>query len=105
MKPSSSRIRAISRLVLDAGTMTSVCLARDAFRMGVTMSAIGSEMFIRDLPARLRDARKLAEQRALPKADAAQNKPPHEGPRPPADRAAVVRLHFVLWCPLCLGDQ
>src|SRR5919106_1959490 len=47
MKPSSLRMRAISRFVRDAGTTTSVWRARDAFRTRVSMSAIGSEMFIR----------------------------------------------------------
>ena len=46
MKPSSVRMRAISRLVRDAGTTTSVWRARAAFRTRVSMSAIGSEMFI-----------------------------------------------------------
>ena len=46
MKPSSLRIRAISRLVREAGTTTSAWRARDALRMRVSMSAIGSEMFI-----------------------------------------------------------
>ena len=46
MKPSSLRMRAISRFVRDAGTTTSVWRARDALRTRVSMSAIGSEMFI-----------------------------------------------------------
>ena len=46
MKPSSLRMRAISRLVREAGTTTSAWRARDALRMRVSMSAIGSEMFI-----------------------------------------------------------
>jgi hypothetical protein len=46
MKPSSLRMRAISRFVRDAGTTTSVWRAREAFRTRVSMSAIGSEMFI-----------------------------------------------------------
>ena len=46
MKPSLTRMRAISRFVREAGTTTSVCRARDALRTRVSMSAIGSEMFI-----------------------------------------------------------
>ena len=46
MKPSSLRMRAISRFVREAGTMTSVWRARDALRTRVSMSAIGSETFI-----------------------------------------------------------
>src|SRR6185295_19121200 len=96
MKPSSLRMRAISRLVRDAGTTTSVWRAREALRTRVSMSAIGSEMFIRDLPARLGDARQLALEGALPEADAAQREPPHVGPRAAAHDAAVIRLHLVL---------
>ena len=46
MKPSVLRIRAISRLVRDAGTTTSWWRARDPLRTRVSMSAIGSEMFM-----------------------------------------------------------
>src|SRR4051794_36149177 len=88
MKPSSLRIRAISRFVRDAGTTTSVWRAREAFRTRVSMSAIGSEMFIGFLPARLRDARQLAPEGALPEADPAQGELPHVGTRAPADEAA-----------------
>src|SRR5207342_412504 len=105
MKPSSLRMRAISRLVRDAGTTTSVCRARDAFRTRVSMSAIGSEMFIGFLPARLGDARQLAQERTLPEADAAEREPPDEGARPSAHGAAVIRLHLVLGGPLRLCDQ
>src|SRR3954467_2811108 len=96
MKPSSLRMRAISRFVRDAGTTTSVCRARDAFRTREVMSAMGSEMFIGALPARLGDARQLAQERSLPGADAAQGEPSDEGARPSAHGAAVVTLHLVL---------
>ena len=99
MKPSSLRMRAISRLVREAGTTTSVCRARDALRMRVSMSAIGSEMFIGALPARLGDARQLAEQRTLAEADAAQREPAHEGARSAAHGAAVIAAHLELRCP------
>src|SRR4051812_7638712 len=70
------------------------------------MSAIGSEMFIcLFLPARLRHAGQLAEERALPEADAAEREAAHEGAGPSADRAAVIRLHGMLRGPLRLGDQ
>src|SRR4029079_5507485 len=105
MKPSATRMRAISRLVRDAGTTTSVCRAREAFRTRVSMSAIGSEMFIGVLPTRLRDARQLAQERTLPEADAAEREPSHEGSRTPAHEAAVVRLHLVLGGSLRLGDH
>src|SRR6476660_590546 len=105
MKPSSLRIRAISRFVRDAGTTTSVWRAREAFRTRVSMSAIGSEMFIGSLPARLGDAGQLAEERTLPEADPAQGEPSDEGARPTAHGAAVIPLHLVLRGPVRLGDH
>ena len=97
MKPSSLRMRAISRLVRDAGTTTSVCRAREAFRTRVSMSAIGSEMFIVFLPARLGDAGQLAAERALAEADPAQGEPPHVRARSPAHEAAVVAAGPCAW--------
>src|SRR6185503_11538534 len=105
MKPSSLRMRAISRFVREAGTMTSVWRARDALRTRVSMSAIGSEMFIRDLPARLGDARQLALEGALPEADSAQREAAHERARTAADEAAVVSPDAELRLPTCLGDH
>src|SRR4029078_11578711 len=90
MKPSSLRMRAISRLVRDAGTTTSVWRAREAFLTRVSMSAIGSEVFIGSLPARLRDARQLAQERSLPEADATQRESPHVGARAAADESSGV---------------
>src|SRR3954451_3970582 len=104
MKPSSLRMRAISRFVRDAGTTTSVWRAREAFRTRVSMSAIGSEMFI-GLPARLRDARQLAQQGALPEADPAQGEPPHVGARASAHEAAAVAANLELRLALRLGDH
>ena len=98
MKPSSLRMRAISRLVREAGTTTSVWRARDALRTRVSMSAIGSETFI-FLPARLRDAGQLADERALAEADAAEREAAHVGARPAAHRAPVIRLDRVT--PAC----
>src|ERR1035437_479080 len=105
MKPSCRRIRAISRLVREAGTTTSACRARDALRMRVSMSAIGSETFIDSLPARLGDAGQLAQQRPLAEADTAQPKAPHECPRATADEAAVASLDLVPGRPLRLGEH
>src|SRR6187401_838877 len=105
MKPSSLRMRAISRLVRDAGTTTSVCRAREAFRTRVSMSAMGSEMFIGSLPARLRDAGQLAQERSLPEADAAEREASDESARSTADVAAVIRAHLELRSPLRLGDH
>src|SRR5450756_2738705 len=105
MKPSCRRIRAISRLVREAGTTTSACRARDALRMRVSMSAIGSETFIDSLPARLGDAGQLAEERSLTEADAAQPKAPHVRARATANEATMVGLNLVLRRPLRLGDH
>src|SRR5262245_39948220 len=105
MKPSALRIRAISRLVREAGTTTSVWRARDALRTRVSMSAIGSELFMQDLPARLGDAGQLARQGALPETDAAQGEAAHERPRPAADGAAVVSPDAELRLPACLRDH
>src|SRR4029078_4519947 len=105
MKPSALRMRAISRLVREAGTITSVWRAREALRTRVSMSAMGSEMFMQDLPARLGDARKLALEGALAEADAAQVEAAHERTRPAADDAAVVSPDAELRLPLCLGDH
>ncbi len=46
MKPSSARIRAISRFTRDEGMLSSLCRAALALRMRVSMSAIGSVTFI-----------------------------------------------------------
>src|SRR6187551_3660445 len=92
MKPSSVRMRAISRLVRDAGTTTSVWRARAAFRTRVSMSAIGSEIFI-CLPARLGHAGQLARERPLAEADPAQREAAHVRPRATAQRAPVIGLH------------
>src|SRR6187397_2824761 len=96
MKPSATRMRAISRLVRDAGTTTSVWRARDAFRTRVSMSAIGSEMFIGVLPTRLRDARQLAQERTLPEADAAERESSDEGARSTTYVAAVIGANLEL---------
>ena len=46
MKPSSTRIRAISRFTREDGMLSSLCRAALALRMRVSMSAIGSVTFI-----------------------------------------------------------
>ena len=46
MKPSSARIRAISRFTRDEGRLRSLCRAALALRMRVSMSAIGSVTFM-----------------------------------------------------------
>src|SRR6266540_2858588 len=105
MKPSSLRIRAISRFVREAGTTTSVWRAREALRILVSMSAMGSEMFIDFLPARLRNAGQLAQQGSLPEADPAQGEPTHVATRSAAHGAAVIGANAELRLALCLGDE
>src|SRR3990172_10741587 len=80
MKPASERIWAMARLVRDAGKRTSEWRARLPLRMRVSMSAMGSEMFI-GLPARLGYAGQLAHQRAFAETDAAQPEAAHVGAR------------------------
>src|SRR5690349_12162284 len=58
-----------------------------------------------DLPARLRDARQLAQQGALPEADPAEGEPPHVGARAPAHEAAAVAANLELGLALRLGDH
>src|SRR5258705_4832373 len=57
------------------------------------------------LPARLRDARQLTQQGALPEADPAQGEPPHVGARTPAHEAAAVPANLEFRFALRLGDQ
>src|SRR3990172_953486 len=104
MKPSSERIWAMARLVRDAGNRTSEWRARLPLRMRVSMSAMGSEMFIW-LPARLGHAGQLAHQRALAAADAAQPEAAHVGARTAAHEAPVVALARLVRLALLLGDE
>src|SRR3954468_15926261 len=104
MKPSSRRISAIASFVREAGMRISVWRARLPLRMRVSMSAIGSEIFI-GLPARLRHAGQLAQQRALAEADAAQPEAPHVAARAAAHEAAVIALRRVMRLALLLCDE
>src|SRR5687768_7726842 len=104
MKPSSRRISAIAFLVRDAGRLISLWRALLPLRMRVSMSAMGSEMFI-SLPARLGHAGQLAQQCALAEADAAQAEAAHERTRAAADEAAVVGLRRVMRLALLLCDE
>src|SRR5512141_58495 len=104
MKPSSLRIWAMARLVREAGTRISEWRARLPLRMRVSMSAIGSEMFI-GLPTRLGHAGQLAHQRALSEADAAQAEAAHVAARAAAHEAPVVALARLVRLALLLGDE
>src|ERR1700716_4339373 len=57
------------------------------------------------LPARLRDARQLADQRTLAEADPAEAEDPHIPARPTADLTAVVRPSLELGRPPRLQDE
>src|SRR5262245_14747176 len=107
MKPSAFSTRAMSTLMREFGTTTVSWRATCALRMRVSMSAIGSEMFMGryPLPARLHDAGELAVERQLPEADAAEAKLPHEGARAAALVAAVVLLDLEPGRPPGLDDH
>src|SRR5512147_395497 len=102
-------MRAISALSFDAGTSIFGSLARTPFRMRVSMSAMGSVMFIaiplRLLPARLDHARDLASEGELPEADPAQLELANVGAGPTAQLAPGVRAHRELRLALGLGDH
>src|SRR5215813_14257505 len=108
MKPSSLRMRAISNFTLEAGTSTFWCFAAYAFRMRVSISAIGSvitspvNMSARKLrsllhagaglalPARLRHSRYVTLEGQIAEADAAQRKASKIAAAPSAALASVV---------------
>src|SRR5436190_18242731 len=115
-------MRAISPLRRDEGMSTRVCLAVPAFRIGVSMSAIGSviswlfvhsprltldggQLAVRSLvtvsrqlstsPAALGDSRHVALERQLAKAQPAQRELAHVSPRPAAQVAAIAMPNLV----------
>src|SRR3954468_173989 len=98
---------------------TRVCFAVTAFRIRVSMSAIGSVISLfafgyrplsavsvqrSALPAALGDAGDVALERQLAEAQAAQRELPHVGPRTSAQVAAVAQPHLVLRFLLFLRD-
>src|SRR2546427_8622487 len=90
--PSPLRIEAIASFMCECGISTRGCRARTAFRMRVSMSAIGSVIVSSSsfgLPAGLRDARDHPLQRQVAEADPAHLKLAQEPPRPAAPFAAV----------------
>src|SRR3982750_2034915 len=98
-------MRAMSAFSRDAGMSTRVCLAVTALRIRVSISAIGSVIFLSlqpsalshqpsaicQLPAALRHAGDVAFERELPEAEAAERELPHVGARPAAQAAAVAQ--------------
>src|SRR5688572_17541861 len=99
-------MRATSTFSLDTGMSTHRCAVEPAFRMRVSMSAIGSViMMVSSSPARLAHAGDLALEGELPEADAAESELADEGTRPTAAPATVVAAHFELRLALGLLDQ
>src|SRR3989442_8384451 len=104
MKPSSFRISAIRTLSREAGMSTFSCSARLALRMRVSRSAIGS-LRIRPLPARLHDARNLALERQLAKAEPAHLELPEVAARAAAQLAPGIGARAELRLTLRLHDE
>src|SRR5437867_2613904 len=103
MKPSSFRISATRTLSLDAGMSTFSCSARLALRMRVRRSAIGSLRM--GLPARLRDARNLALERQLAKAEPAHLELPEAAGRADAQLAPRIGARREFRFTLRLHDE
>src|SRR5256712_3123064 len=104
MKPSSFRISAMRTLSREAGMSTFSCSARLALRMRVSRSAIGS-LRIRPLPARLHDARNLALERQLAKAEPAHLELPEVAARAAAQLAPGIGARAELRLTLRLHDE
>src|SRR5437763_4916235 len=94
----------MATLMRENGISQLGCRAREALRMRVSMSAIGSLIVMR-LPARFGHARDLTGEGQLPKADATQRKAADECARPSAQSAAIMRLHFEARRAIRLGDH
>src|SRR5579875_835911 len=92
----------------ELGIRTVSCMATLALRTRVSMSAIGSVIFMSGRllsPARLGDAGDLAGVHELAQADPAQPELPEHRVRPPAPAAPGVGAHLELRCALLLLDQ
>src|SRR5213593_3137431 len=90
--PSPLRMEAMASFMCECGMSTRGCRARTAFRMRVSMSAIGSVIVSSSpsgLPAGLRDAGDHPLQRQVAETDPAQLELAQEPPRPAAALAAV----------------
>src|SRR5579884_1198308 len=107
-------MRAMAIFMLEAGIITRVWRAMMALRMRVSMSAMGSVMFMLAgppglaalrLPARLGHAGKLATDGPLAEADAAEAELAHVGAGAAADIAAVVPLDLELGLAPGLDDH
>src|SRR5581483_2405837 len=108
MYPSSARIAASDSLSFEPGIVTVSKWAVMAFRIRVSMSAIGSVMVIvvRLLsPAGLGDARDLAGMDHHPQTDTAEAELPVHGLGPTTPAASRVPAHLELGCALLLFGQ
>src|SRR5580704_11873642 len=97
-------IRAISTFSFDEGKSTRGCLAREALRIRVNMSATGSVVIRPSLPAGLYDAGDFTLEREASKTDTAHLKLPESSARTAADAAAIAFADLVLQLPLGLCD-
>src|SRR6266480_1407646 len=118
MKLFSFRIFAISTFSFETGMSTRRCFAPQAFRMRVSISAIGSVILINSfslsyripsgtrrsewLPACLADARDISRQRHLSETDSAEAELSQESAGSSAPAAAIVLPHRELRLPLAL---
>src|SRR5918992_621558 len=98
-------MRAISSFCREVGISVCSWSALLAFRMRVSMSAIGSVSILRLLPARLRHARDLAVVRELAQADPAEPELPVDGAGTSAPPAARVLADLEPRPALLLVDE
>src|SRR5437588_8096212 len=96
-------MRAISRLIPEAGILTSCCWALAALRTRVRKSAMGSVIDIRS-PARLGHPGDVAVVRELAQADPAHAELAVDGTGATAAPTARVAASLVLGCPLLADD-
>src|ERR687891_2386450 len=98
-------MRAISCFIREVGIEAVACRARFAFRIRVSMSAIGSVSTFVLLPARLRHSGHGALVRELAQADPAEAEPAIHGARTAALRAARVLAHPEFRLSRLLDDE
>src|SRR5690242_6867212 len=99
------RMRAISALRREVGISAVSWSALLAFRIRVSMSAMGSVSIVSLLPGRLGHARNRALVRQFAQADPAQAELAIDGARPAAAVAASVLAGRKAWLALRLRDQ
>src|SRR5580700_6173804 len=97
-------MRANSIFNFEDGRSTRACLAREAFRIRVNKSAMGSVVILPSLPARLHHARNLSLERVAAETDAAQFKLPEKTARASANAATVPLADLKLQLPLHLRE-